>query len=368
MYTRPDCERSLGRALSRHIGYTTGAYKLDRIAATTNLLKGRPYRYELELLKYLTDSSEGAGVKERYAEGILNFAVGLGLVDRPPVGGGLPRLILTPAGRAYAAARALEKPDLADLILTHCLLDRDADYYLLILDLVEQGVAEETSRADAFAAAIYSQRVWRAGWLSDTFPNAVLLKRIVEHVGWLSVTAGDKLKFDDVGRNYGRHHSAPRIGWAKQLGHIDDRNALTEQGAELRTRLLAGRESFFWLGPPEQCARVMRLGVSELGPREPAWNVLRPTARQQADEALDDLADELADWMGEAFDTVRLATSNQAPIDSVLPYLYLRERELGRLVDEQDILRRVFSRHRGRFAPMSKRTGLFGHYQVRKRR
>ena len=101
------------------------------------------------------------------------------------------------------------------------------------------------------------------------------------------------------------------------------------------------------------------------GPFAPAWNLFRPGKLNE--KLPENLVSEIANFMVEVFPAIRFVQANQASLEAVLPFLYFREYQLGVHVDPNSLFAQLFSSHRDLFAPMSKRTGLFGHYQLRRR-
>ena len=85
---RSQLERDLGTALSRHIGYTTGAYHLDRIVATLEVFGESPSAYLSEVVERARqfvsnqeDESSGKRIpSDKYLEEVVHFAEAMFLV------------------------------------------------------------------------------------------------------------------------------------------------------------------------------------------------------------------------------------------------------------------------------------------------
>ena len=80
--TREDAERSLGRALSRHVGYTTGAFHLDRIFSVVEFFRTETSAYSAEIGNALQSDEGGQALSPSYLQGIIDFASAFGLIER----------------------------------------------------------------------------------------------------------------------------------------------------------------------------------------------------------------------------------------------------------------------------------------------
>jgi hypothetical protein len=95
-----------------------------------------------------------------------------------------------------------------------------------------------------------------------------------------------------------------------------------------------------------------------------AWEVLRPdTPTADPDEAI---VNAIAEHMVQAYAALRLQQSNQAPLDAIFPYVTYVESQCARRFDSDALYKRIFTEHRDILAPLAPRTGLFGHYQLRR--
>ena len=66
---------------------------------------------------------------------------------------------------------------------------------------------------------------------------------------------------------------------------------------------------------------------------------------------------QVADFMSQSYSHMRLAWSNQVPLEAVKPFLYFLEQDFNCRLDERRIFESIFRRFENRFAPMSQRTG-----------
>lgn len=359
---RDDAERDLARALDRHIGYTTGAFDLARIAGVSLFFESRTTVWDVEIVNWLTETQ---GVGQVYARGVLDFGVGLGLVRRFEGNSVSTRIGLTELGRSYRGAYHCKNIPLQRLVLTYAVLASDCDLYGLLLN----SMTYHSGRYNApqgLAIELQVLRKKRVAWLREYFPDIRLRRRVTDKISWLQKTKGDVESLDIlVKEDYARHHSVPRAGWARSLEHVGETGDLTELGRDITNKIRDVDDGYFWIGPAAETLDQLRLPTNaRRKPLGPVWSLLRP--REQTREPIGDTGF-LVDFMEKAYPAIRLIQSNQASVDAVLPVLYLYERTIGLRYDEEDVLRRVFSRYRDRFAPMSKRSGLFGHYQLRSR-
>lgn len=365
-----DCREELVKSLARYVGYTTGAFRLDRIAELTTYFDDRPAVLTLEVVKLIEKKFD---VKARYAHGVIDFAVSLGFLKRVAGGGRAGRLVLTDFGRAYRSALGLTLKEYRGYLLTFSLLEFDADVYALLLELALNEPLPKGKQLHAlFSERVHCLREERLRWVNEAFPDPRLRERIISKEGrllvpWLT-SEGTKLSALPVEPDFARHHAAPRRGWAIELGHLQPDCFTSHSGRAVLARLRAGGPKYFWLGPTPGC--LEKLHVAESPPpaaHAPAWSILRPPPATPVtrDQTYSEICDALAEFMKEAYRFVRLVNTNQAPIHSVLPYLYFRELSSGQRVDKEEILRDLFRRHEERLAPLSARNSLFGHYQLR---
>ena len=353
-------EVELARALDRHIGYTTGAFGLGRIAEVTVMFEGRGTLLVGEIVHRLRKTH---AVRERYAGGILDFAVGLGLVQRFGSTGLAARVGLTDLGRAYRGAQHCGSERLKQLILTYAVLAADCDLYGLLLESFTSNGGSDV--VEVLRERLRLLRERRLEWLRRFVPDRTLRRRITDRVRWLQRAEGEGGDSSlGVEVDFARHHTTPRKKWAETLGHIHSLGQATEFGEEVLGRIHDDDGSYFWIGPSPSTVRDLRLPrEAERKPLGPVWNLLRPSVPSQ--DPPDREVRKLAEFMEEVYPAIRLMQANQASTDAVLPFLYLQERDAGSRYDEESFLRRLFLDHRSRLAPMSKRFGLIGHYQVR---
>lgn len=361
--TRESCEKEFGLALSRYVGYTTGAYHIiDRIADITAAFDGKTFLYEVELTKILKEKYQ---VGYDYAVGITNFASGLGFIEKFDRGSQMARFSITPIGRAYRAALALNNEIFKKFIFSYAVFQYDCDVYGLVLDLASEDKLKTGSELHSeFLYRTIELRQARSEWIERTFPNRILRERVEKHIQWIKTSNGQKSMIIKPGKDFARHHVTPRKGWAQDLGHLKENGTLTDEGRRLLSRLKGKQESYFWLAPSKECFHALNIPLEETDWKfAPAWNLFRP--KQIAEEPFDEIVERVAQFMEAAYTHISLTKTNQASLDSVMPYSYFIEYQLGKRVNEDSLFKQIFSKYRGIFAPMSKRNSLLGHYQLR---
>ena len=358
---RDQAETELVRAISRYIGYTTGAFSLQRVVGLTELLLERPFRYEVEVSALLQKEH---GIRSNYARGVIDFAGALGLVQRRDVGQ-QARLTITDLGRARNAAVRTSSAAFAEWILKFAILEHDADMYGLMLDY--KMTANEIGWGEGFADRLTGLRQQRLEWLEQALKAELLVARIRDQVKWLEPYGRKTLIKDEINSHFLRHHTRPREGWAKELGHLNGNGKLTSDGEAFVQALRFGRSHYLWIGPSEEAAAALGLKLDEVpSPLGPAWNLLRPgKGGTQEVLAPSTIVTELADYMEAAYPAIRLIRTNQAPIAAVRPYIFWLEHQSGTRFEHQDLLKRVFAQNRTKLVPMTGRGGGIVHYQMR---
>lgn len=350
---RARAEQHLAAALSRQIGYTTGAYDLMRFVDIAKLMVGRAFVLLPLMEKWIRDRY---GVRAKYARGVLDVATALGVMDRITGGQRIPRYVLSSVGRSVVAADVAEERELLDLTMVAAILDGDADAYGAVLEASGGG---RDLHSDAFrkvfSRSMENLRAARRAWLEETIPHSALRRRITKDVPWWDRDVGH------LNQHFVRHHCTPRLGWARVLGHVSDGNCLTHKGVELLDRMRDGQDAYFWLGPSADDLKVLR--ICESSWRRPlggAWNILRP--KVEATDIPEDLLQGLLEYMHNTYASIRLATANQAPTSAVLPFIYAFEVRKGERYDSESVLGALRRYDPLSFTTLKTRDSLFGYY------
>lgn len=376
MLARDQTEGQLAKALSRHIGYTTGAFYLGRFADIAFLVS-KPSIYAFELVKAIQSwkqQDEKEEVSAEYAADIVNFCSAIGLIERAPgqAQANLVRYVLAPEALTLRAAHSLALVDLHKLVLLSLLVENDADGYGSVLELIATGKDEAERRgtglAERYLTRAKNMRHRRFEWLTSVFPQPRLLESIAARVPWLKAVRGKGPQVVEPQSDFGRHHSSPRKGWAEYLGHIDGNSGeLTSSGADLLGRLRSGGTEYTWLAPPALTLDALRIPPDKWlpGPNGPAWEVLRPPVPRERTDFGPDVVQRLRVFMEGAYPYLRFEHANQASMQPVALYLYSIERELGYRISRPAAFEAVFREFSTLFAPMSSRTAKMAYYLVR---
>ena len=194
---------------------------MSRIAEVTELFDQSPSRLKLEVVKGLQRRPKpefAKSVTYKYAEGITDFAVGLGLIRRIDRDGAVPRLALTELGRAYRSAKGLDLADYENFLLQFSVLQFDADVYGLLLDMALDGpLPRGRQLCENFENRTLELRRERSVWLVRAFPNPRLRERLLRgNTGytarWIKNARGTEIEVKEVGDDFLRHHATPRRG------------------------------------------------------------------------------------------------------------------------------------------------------------
>lgn len=382
-YDPHTCYRELGRALSRYNGYTNYP-KLERIADIItgddegDLFAGKPYRYAHEVIeKFMSKGQQG---KRRNAEVYLQHAIAFCFLYRAVPGGTRSRaqskrrmesnshIALSSLGRAYRSAATL--PDEEGIafrrwLWEYALLNADFDMYGLLLKLSLANNVKFIERKP-FEDAYKSMEANRNEWLKERVPSPAVRERVESHIQWKVPKHSRRARnqTDDSMRElssttYGYHHSQ-RKGWAREsvLEHLDATGNLTEYGMRFACLLPSlDAQPLFWIGPHFECTNTHFLKAAGI-PREqcsPVWNWLTHASRadgENRNEYDEAFVDAVAKHMERGYSHLRLATFDQAALDTVLPYIHFlahkRKIDLNRDA-VHGILADVFKTHRATF-------------------
>lgn len=364
--SRDDAERALARALSRHIGYTSGAYDLKRIFSALDIFHERTSAYRDELIALLAqgipDDSPDA-LSPEYRSDILSFATSMGLIEVvSPRDAKLARYAATELGRSLLGARAVSDKGFTNFYTAQIVLRADADFTAPLLAFGHSvSGAELHTRFVEFQKQLRQRRLQ---WLSETFTEPLLFERIADHIPWLKrkKLSGALYEADVPTLNTARHHSTPRIGWLDQLGLLNRHDqSLTSFGQDVVAAL--DLDTYFWLAPSEEVLRTLRIDNPPHGQAEDALNFARQAASPSEDEEIR-LVDDVAQIMDQGFVAGKLVHASQASL--LLPIEYIRYRSYrdGLHYEWPSIMERLFNIHRGRFDRYSAHTGKIGFYRA----
>lgn len=375
VYSRAQAEAEFVHALTRQVGYTAGAYSVQRMAGIVAHFEDAN-AYQFELLKKLTSVGASAEpLTNKYATDVLNFAGELGIIAKLPGASAphLSRYVLTDAGVAIRAARAIQ-PELEQLVLEHLILENDADAYLRVLSLVA-GVDPRSGDdlSTEFRDLISNMRLARLAWLREAFPSKPVLMRLVKgggsQVHWLKPNRLGVIELDKLSADFGRHHFTPRKTWASELNHVDPTGrGLSAAGREFVSRVgwREGSSSGHWIAPATECMTSLRISAEGhlFGEAGPTIDLLRP--RSPLREPDQELVEKTAAFLRRAFPHIRLVHARQALTSPVTYFLLHEERASGERFDQQLLLQMVAKAFGKEFSFFSSRSGTLAYYQLRK--
>jgi hypothetical protein len=369
IFSREAAEAELLRALSRQIGYTTGAFSLLRMARLVSLFTdSTAYHFELVKLLQMNGLDSSEKLTEKYTGEILNFVSSLGILKRLPGTNSahLTRYGLTDAGVAIRAAECF--PALKKLVLTDVVLENDADAYILTLRLLasSQPEARSDELAIAFRDGVTKMRKHRLEWCRSAFPNKTLLYRFIDKVPWIKRTRLGELTIEEPKADFGRHHFSPRKRWAVELGHVTESNSMSTEGAALLSLFDTDPVSSMWLSPPPTVLTYLRINNTTLnGPHAPSIDLLRPPGTDQPPTK--EIIEKVADFLESSFPYIRLVHARQASTAAARYFLNELERKAGFRISWDQTVRSVSQQYVGRFSFFSSRQGHTAYYQVRRK-
>jgi hypothetical protein len=375
VYTRSRAEQELVHALTRQIGYTTGAFSIKRMAGIVNEFR-QASAYQFELVKALLARASSDSISEKYATEILNFAGELGIISKMAgtAAAHLSKYVLTDAGVALRASRA-GYGRLETLVLEHLILENDADAYLTVLS----AIAEDPDRSAADLAALFTEevklmRAKRLAWLETAFPTRAVLTRLLKdgaksRVHWLKLDRLQRIEADEPGADFGRHHATPRKTWTVELGHCrSDSGCIAESGSDLLRRVQwPGRGGDSWIAPSPECLAFLKARPTQSlrGASAPTLDLLRIDADTKPPS--DEIVAKAATFLRNTFEEIRLVHAHQAPTAALRYFAVLLEHEHSQRISVDEMLVLLAKQYAQDFAFLSSRMGPFAYYQLRER-
>lgn len=364
---RDEAERALAKALSRHIGYTTAAYDLQRIFATLRPFSSRTSAYKDELIAFLgpeTRKERGEPASTGYLAEVLSFATALGLLEIVSSREAkLVRYAATEVGRSVLGATAVGQDDFTRYFATMIVLRADADYvYPLLTHLKEASLAPLNQFFVSFQETL---RVKRLDWLTSIMPETILLERVVRQIPWLrgGRSPTGKYAIDVPTLNTARHHATPRHGWLVQLGMYDPTShGLTDFGHDV-LRSLAPNQNYFWLAPPKTALEVLGISDASGSQSEDAIN-FADLLQEATPEDAAILVDDVARVMRVGYTAARLVHAPQASLLLPIEYISFRCYRDRKRYDWQTVLDDLFRSHRADIQRYSAIRGKIGFYRA----
>lgn len=362
---RADAERAIAHALSRQIGYTSGAYDLARIFSVLDTFSENPSAYKEEVIAHLQLNAQG-DMSEGYLGEIINFAQSMGLIETVSSRDTrLQRLAPTEYGRSFLGARHSGDVDFLSYFSTMVVLLADADYLVPIL--LFDNTREDSDLHSSFISFQEDLRERRVAWLAEAVPEKILYDRIARQVTWLKIDKGVRVSYEieTLSRNTARHHATPRQGWLKFLGLRDKERCLTNFGKAVITALLP-RPPYFWLGPPEGVEEMLRLSpeLRKGGPFEDDFNLSLNRTRATERE-VDLILDDVLAVMIKGFPYAKLVYASQASLRLPIEYINFRSYTDNLYYPWEVVLQRLFIVKKGVVERLSAHRGQIGFYRLR---
>lgn len=368
---RVEVEADLAHALSRHIGYTSAAYDLERIVSVLEAFEGNPSVYEPEItLKLKINADEKAperGASSRYLSEVVNFAVSMGIIESVSAKGSqISKYAPTMRGRALMASKSLEDQEFYRFFLTKTVLLSDADSIFCLLSYYSSPSASSQKLTDYYKSFHDELRETRLDWLVNAFPVPVLLRRIADQISWLKPSRESRCGYgiDTMAAKTARHHSTPRKGWISHLGMYDGGlGQLTDLGSSIQGSLMMD-EKYFWLGPNSEAQDNLKIDVEHQrkGPYVDTFD-FADDSKTPSDNNVIVLADDTAEIMHSGFAAAKLIHAPQAPLELPIEYIKYRRYVEKVAYDWRTVLNYVFKQNRESLQRLSARVGEIGFYK-----
>jgi hypothetical protein len=372
---------NIARSFSRTIGYTTGAFDLERISTCVDTFEGKPSVYMYEIAKVIR-GEEGSSVTSEYVFEIVNFAVALGYIYR--IGGvsagvsqakshtlkgkgtitsgfGLQKFAITELGSAVKAARKYGK-EFFPFVLLCSVLEADGDSIAFTLDIVERSISSDEG-IELYKTRLNDLRSSRYNYLSTAFSHPKLIEQFASRIPWLKAGKALTKTFEPVfiSSDTARHHLTPRRGWLRSAGLISAEGARTPLGQKVVNVVFGGNLSQPYIGPDPSCAAAVKFPVPTCVAKEPIDDFIGSpegnTGRYEHSEVLNVLLT--------FFPSTRLTMANQASLRPAEMFIswknYLGEYD----IEPRECLRRVIARADDQVFALSSRHKRFSYYGLR---
>lgn len=377
--SRKELEACLIKALSRHIGYTTGAYKLDRTFGILNLFHDKPSVYESEIIELLKENDDLKSSNKRneyltesvdeneYLTEVIKIASSMQLIevvtDRSVR---IKRYAPTQTGRAVLGSQQVSDNDFLNFFLTKIVLMADADALVPILIHSRDKISNKRlfKEYKNFQNTLRSRRF---NWLKRAFPEPHLLKIIAENITWLQSRLSPEIyKVLEISETTARHHVSPRKEWLRFLNLVDHEKNLTKFGNDVVSAFLIDNE-YFWLGPREGVQDELRIPHSARIPHpvEDKLEFSKPNCASPSKDEIDLLIDKTSATMKEAYEKAKLVYAPQASLQIPIEYINFRSYMDRIPYSWQSVLEELFKRNRESLVRFSARKGQVGFYKAK---
>ena len=220
-HSRRDLEADLAQALSRHIGYTSAAFDLERIVSVLDYFENSPSMYEPEIVSKLIEAEPERGANSNYLSEVINFSVSMQIVE--PVGlrsTQLQKYAPTARGRVLATAKSLGDNKFYNYVLTKTVLLADSDSIFCVVDYFR---TDHKKKLIPFFKEFHEDlRKNRLQWLLEAIPERVLFQRVADQVSWLKPPRDIQVEYSiaEFSENTARHHSTPKKVGLNTWGYL----------------------------------------------------------------------------------------------------------------------------------------------------
>jgi hypothetical protein len=362
---RTEAERELAQALSRQIGYTSGAYDLARIFSVLDVFSEAPSAYKEEVLAHLRLKNTEE-MSDSYLNEIMNFAQSMRLVETVSSRDArLQRLAPTEYGRSLLGARHLGESDFLMYFATKAVLLADSDYLTPIL--ISDSSLESSDLHTSFISFQKDLRERRIKWLKEAIPERVLFDRIARQITWLKLTkgVGAIYKIETPTANTARHHVTPRQGWLKFLGLWNEEKKITDFGRAV-VKALIPTPPYFWLGPPEGVEDALQISPAyrKGAPFEDSFDLSLDNP-EATERQIDMILDDLLEVMVSGFPYAKLIHASQASLKLPIEYIHFRSYRDHVRYPWEAVMQRLFTVKRGSVERLSAHRGQVGFYRLK---
>lgn len=364
-WTREDAERALARALSRHVGYTTGAFHLDRIFSVVEYFRSETSAYVAEIAKAVELATDDAPLSPSYLQGVVDFASAFGLIERVSTREAkLVRYAATELGRSVLGVLNDEDANFRDHYLATVLMLADADFLVPLMLNANEPSTERLQ--ETFARFTSELRIRRFEWLTQELAQPVLLERIAARITWLKRGKNVLLPYvvDQPRASTVRHHVGPRLGWLEKLGLLDRKaHALTPFGADMLAAVAEG-SSYFWIAPNPDALAALALADPVGRATELDLGLVVADSRTPSQDEIDELVRDTVALMIRAFPHAKLIHADQASLRLPIAYVQYRAYRDERRYEWETVLASVFETERQRLTRYSAHKGQVGFYKA----
>ena len=349
--------REVGRALSRYDGCTV----YSRLATILSVPASSLFADDSSCYaSALIGEVEDKGIGRISARDNVSHGIALGFLYRAVLGGPkTTRIAPSILGRAYRAAIQIGDDQFREFVVTGAILDRDFDMYGIFLTSALENAGNRIDKAD-FRQLLRSQFEERRNWFVNNIPSPIVREEIQTNIQWMNpkrrrrrvfpgTTAEHRIQPVNTGLEPADKsiddHFHLRWEWARHMGHMDGKT-LTPSGRKIAilAQSVANLNSMFWLAPTLECAK--RVGIVSKLPETvfSGWDLLRPDGAEQ--EPDDQMAHKVANFMESAFNAIRLRAFAQAPLATVILYVYFQEAAFGRKVNARKLFQKIMKERR----------------------